>query len=562
MEAEIYQHAMTLFFAALLASLFLTPRTASLAKRCGAVDSPDGFRKVHSRAVTRLGGIAIALSMLGVLLSAPGRSAGAMPAFLSGAVVIVLVGFFDDLSPVPTWAKFLGQVAGASTFVSVSGIRLEGLGDLFGTGPIDVGPIAPYLTVFCMVGVMNALNLSDGLDGLAGGIGTIVCSFFAIFAFRRNDPAVLYISVALLGALFGFLRYNTFPAKLFMGDSGSLLLGYTLSAMAVSLVQPRGGDSLAPVTVAGVLALPVIDTLLVMARRLWHRQSPFLPDKTHLHHRLIDLGLPHAAVVPILYLAVASFGLLSWAMRGEPEWARLAAIVALGVAVYGSVFLFQHFHGPVVVRVPGPGADPRWGDGRFAVRLSGWMGKTVPFVTWFIALGLILPAAVSPGVSPVAGVVALGMAGFLVVLFPWRSQRVDSGICFGLIYASCVCMLGILHFLPAASSWVGKYLNGFSAVVLVWVFLKMKVQSGHKKVMLVSGFEALLIGGSLFVPVVLVPAAGYGNSIRDPLLMACLESIPLLFALKILVRKQLRRNTVIVGGLLAGLVVLGLKGAF
>jgi UDP-GlcNAc:undecaprenyl-phosphate GlcNAc-1-phosphate transferase len=558
MESDILKHALLLFFVALITSLFLTPHTEKLAEWIGAVDSPDANRKVHSRAVTRLGGIAMAIALLGALLLGADFSRG-LTAFIAGAVVVVLVGFLDDLSPMRSTVKFAGQVAGASVFVLSSGFRLDSLGDLFASGPIATGALAPVLTVFCMVGVMNALNLSDGLDGLAGGISTIACIFFGIFAYLQGDHLSLWITVALLGSLFGFLRYNTFPAKLFMGDSGSLLLGYTLAAVAVILVQKDGVIPLAPVTVAGVLALPVIDTLFVMIRRLLHRQNPFHPDKTHLHHRLLGLGLPHAAVVPILYGATASFGSMAWGLRAFPEWVQFAAIVLLGAAVNLATFSLRRVRGlfPAAVSKENPGMSR---DDRIVVRITVWMGRSVPLISWFIALGLCLPALLSPDVPARAGVVAFGMAAFMLALYPWRSQRVNSGICYGLMYASCVCMMGILHFLPASATWLGRYLNVFSGIVLVWVLLKMKVQRRHKKVMLISGFEALLIGVSLFVPTVLVPAAGFGEPVRNALLMACLESIPLLLALKILVRKQPRRNYVMAGSLLVGLIFLGVKG--
>jgi len=156
---------------------------------------------------------------------------------------------------------------------------------------------------------MNALNLADGLDGLAGGISAIAAIFLGLFAYLSVDWVALWILLALVGSLFGFLRYNTHPAKLFMGDTGSLLLGYTLSAAAVMLVRNDPvGIHLAPVTVAAVLALPITDTLLVMSRRLRHGQNPFSPDRTHLHHQLLELGFPHAVVVRILYLSAGAFG--------------------------------------------------------------------------------------------------------------------------------------------------------------------------------------------------------------------------------------------------------------
>ncbi|HEY3488852.1 MAG TPA: MraY family glycosyltransferase [Candidatus Deferrimicrobiaceae bacterium] len=556
-DPAVYREAALLFFVSLLVSLFITPRTAWLARFLGAVDSPDHARKIHSRAIPRLGGMAIAAALLGALLMAR-HGSWTLIAFGAGAVAVVAVGFLDDLYILRPVVKFLGQVIAATLFVRLGGFELESVGNLFGFGPIETGIFAPAFTVFCMVGVMNALNLSDGLDGLAGGIAAIACVFFGLFALLSRDGDGLLVSVALLGALIGFLRYNTFPARLFMGDSGSLLLGYSLACLAVAGVHPGGAVPLDPVTVAGVLALPILDTLLVMARRFWHRQNPFLPDKTHLHHRLLTLGLPHGAVVPVLYGAMASFGLISWAMREQPEPLQLLAILAFGGAIYGTVFLAQRLHWRRNAADAGFGT--RGAGGKTTAWIAVVMGKTVPCMSWVIALGLLLPALAVFGVPGRAGVVAFGIAAFMMALFPWRSQRVDSGICFGIIYVACVCLLGILHFLPSAPVWLDNYLSALCGIVLIWVLSIMKLQAGHKKIMLISGFEALLIGVTIFVPTVLVPAVGMGENVRNALLMACLESIPLLLALKILVRKQPRRNFVIATSLLAALVSLGLKG--
>ncbi len=296
-----------IFFPALLLSLWLTPVVNQCSLCLNAVDLPDE-RKVHEKAVSRMGGVAM---VAGLLLSLAFFTPmdRTMLAFLAGVLLVAATGFLDDVYHLPPVAKFAGEIAAAATFIFLGGVSIQELGDLFCTGEIACGRIGPMLTIFCMVGVMNALNLADGLDGLAGGISAIAAIFLGLFAFLSANPVPLWFLVALVGSLFGFLRYNTHPAKLFMGDTGSLLLGYSLSAAAVLLVQNHpAGIHLAPVTVAAVLALPISDTMMVMIRRLRHGENPFRPDRTHLHHQLMELGLPHAVVVQILYLSTAAFG--------------------------------------------------------------------------------------------------------------------------------------------------------------------------------------------------------------------------------------------------------------
>jgi UDP-GlcNAc:undecaprenyl-phosphate GlcNAc-1-phosphate transferase len=539
----------------MLLSLFLTPVAIRISFRLNAIDHPDE-RKVHASAVSRLGGVAmVAALVLPILLFR--NMDRTLAAFLAGAVIVAATGFLDDIFHIPPAAKFAGEILAAAVFVFASGLSLEVLGDFQGIGEIHTGFLAPGVTIFCMVGVMNALNLSDGLDGLAGGISAIACTFLGIFAYLGQDWLPLSILVALFGSLLGFLRYNTHPANLFMGDTGSLVLGYSLSAVSIMLVQNDGtGIYLSPVTVAAVLTLPILDTLLVMLRRIWHGGNPFHPDKTHLHHRLLNLGLPHAVVVPILYICTASFGFQAWFFRSYPDWTAFAALLALGAVIYGSVFLAQRI-------------KSRWGERinfkespraeRPESLPSRVMGNSARGVGWLIAIGLFVPTIVLGSVPRTLSLAALAASGFVAVLFPWKSRRSRSGICCGLTYAACACLIAILQVSPDAPRWLYAYLAVLSALVMVWVLLKMRYR-GHKEILLFSSFEILLIGASLFIPFVLVPTFGLGEGIRRTMITVCLESISFLMATKILIRHRPGRDYVIAGFFLFALVILGAKG--
>ncbi len=327
------------FITALFLSLSIVPATMVLARKVGAVDVPKD-RSSHSVPTTRLGGLGIALSLiLSILLFLPLSSF--TWALLAGLLVIVVTGVVDDIVDIgPRW-KFVGQIVAAGSFVLLDGGSLVNLGDFLGSGEITLGLLAVPFTVFCMVGGMNALNLSDGLDGLAAGIAAIAAMFFAYFSWHAGASDLLLVCVALLGALVGFLRYNSYPAKLFMGDCGSLTLGYVLAALLVSGSQ-REGPHVPLVAWAMVLALPLLDTLLVMARRMRYGHSPFSPDRTHLHHRLLTLGLSHPAVVAVMYVAMASFGALALVLQDRTDWFRFAALCLTGVMLFGCVAVLQH----------------------------------------------------------------------------------------------------------------------------------------------------------------------------------------------------------------------------
>ncbi len=550
----LHNHLALLFFPALLLSLWLTPIIIRCSFRLNAIDRPND-RKVHTEAVSRLGGAAMVAGLVLPLafFSPLDRT---MSAFLAGVVLITATGILDDVYRIPPVAKFAGEIAASGAFVFLSGISIQEFGDLFRTGEISCGRLGPIVTIICMVGVMNALNLSDGLDGLAGGIGAIACIFLGLFAYLSADWTSLWILLVLLGSLFGFLRYNTYPANLFMGDTGSLLLGYTLSATSVMLVHDGStGMHLSPTMVAGVLALPITDTLLVMSRRARRGQNPFLPDRTHLHHRLLDLGFPHSVVVPILYLGAGAFGVQAWFLREAPDWGQFATVVILAALVHGAVYALQRFG----FRWKGADASVPCRTEADYPGMARVMGKSVRLAAGAIAIGLAIPIVALPAVPTAIGGIAMAVLVFVAVLFPWRAQHSRSSVVYGLMWFACLCLLALLQAAPGSAGWVPAYLAVLSAVVLLWVLLKMKYR-GHRQIVRISSFELLLLGVALFVALVMVPALHLGDGLRNMLLAVFLESVAFLLAMKILIRRQPRRNSMIAVGFLLALALIVAKG--
>ncbi len=553
---ELLQHnyLASIFFPALLLSLWLTPVVIRHSFRLNAVDYPND-RNVHDKPISRMGGatMVVGLVLPLVFFTPMDRT---MVAFLVGVFIIAATGFLDDVYHIPPVAKFAGEIVAAGAFVFLSGISIQEFGDLFGIGEISSGRLGPLLTIFCMVGVMNALNLSDGLDGLAGGISAIACIFLGLFAYLSAEWGVFWILLALLGSLFGFLRYNTYPANLFMGDTGSLLLGYTLSVSAVILVRnDHTGMHLTPTMVAGVLALPITDTLLVMFRRFRHGENPFLPDRTHLHHRLLALGFPHAVVVPILYLSAGAFGLQVWFLREAPDWVQFAAVVLLAALIHGGVYTLQR-------------VGYRW-KGREAPGLShedlvhSWiarvMGKSVRLAAGAILIGIVIPLVALPVVPRVFSGIAIAAIVFVAALFPWRAQRSRPSVAYALMWFACLSLLALLQAIPGSPDWVPGYLAVLSAIVLLWVLLKMKY-CGHREIIQISSFELLLLSIVLFAALVMVPALHMGDGLRNMLFAVSLESVAFLLAMKILIHRQQRRNSMVVAGFLLALALIVAKG--
>lgn len=324
----------------LILTMLLMPFVMKLAVAANIVDLPDE-RKIHTDEIPRLGGIAftIAFAVSCILFL---QIDTLLFAFLAGLLIILLTGLADDIWHIRPALKFAGEIIASLIFILYGGAELKGFGDLIGIGPIETGIFAVPITVFCMIGVMNALNLVDGLDGLAGGISAIACLFFAYFSFISGQGLNLALSVSLFGCLIGFLYFNTYPAKIFMGDTGSLVLGYSLSAICVLSQKLDSDIPVLPISMALILALPIADTLWVMSKRALMGKSPFMPDNTHLHHKLLTLNLSHSGVVVVLYGCMFIFGFLAVSMQPMLEWIQFAIGIGSIIFLYMTVAILQH----------------------------------------------------------------------------------------------------------------------------------------------------------------------------------------------------------------------------
>lgn len=321
-----------IFLTTLLASVLITalavPLLSRLAFRCRLVDVPDE-RKVHSHPIPRVGGLAMALGTLMPIWYWVGREPFAF-AYVAGVSVLIPFGLLDDLFDLrPVW-KLVGQIAAASITVFLGGVKITSLGTILPDGLLLQDPVAFPLTIFVIVGVTNAINLADGLDGLAGGISLLSLCCISYLAFLQADITIGIIALALAGATFGFLRYNTYPANIFMGDVGSQFLGFSNIVLALSLTQ--GATALSPLLPLLLLGFPVLDTLTVMAGRIARGISPFTADKTHFHHVLLSLGFKQSESVMIIYLIQVSLITLGFFLRFHPDTLLLAGYLLFSLS--------------------------------------------------------------------------------------------------------------------------------------------------------------------------------------------------------------------------------------
>jgi UDP-GlcNAc:undecaprenyl-phosphate GlcNAc-1-phosphate transferase len=297
------------YFGAAFLAILLTPWVIRLARRIGAMDQP-GLRGVHERPIPRIGGVAIFLSAIGPILAllaldpsvaeASRNVPRPLVALLGSSTLMFLVGLADDLKDVPARRKLLAELLLAGLLCG-AGVRVSSIA-LTRECVLDLGGWGWLLTVAWIVGITNAVNLSDGLDGLAAGVCAIACGVIAIFAIRNGQAVLAIFMLALLGSLCGFLLFNFHPARIFMGDSGSLFLGFTIGACsAMCAAQSAALVGLALPALA--LGIPIFDTLFAALRRFLEDRSIFAPDRSHFHHRLLELGLQQRHAVILIYVA-------------------------------------------------------------------------------------------------------------------------------------------------------------------------------------------------------------------------------------------------------------------
>ena len=284
----------------------IMPVIMKIASHVGALDIPNK-RKVHKAPIPRMGGLGIYLGfLLGYMLF--GSESIKMNAILIGSFIVVITGFIDDIRPVPAKYKFLGQLAAALVIPLYGGIVLQDI-SAFGFY-LNFGVFSIPVTIIFIVAIMNCINLIDGLDGLAGGISAIYFLMIGIIAIMFNSSSLdVVLAFIMLGATLGFLVHNFNPAKIFMGDSGSLFLGYIIAV--ISLLGYKNITFTSLIVPIFLLAIPIMDTLFAIIRRLLKHESITMPEKNHLHHQLLKLNFSVRKTVFVIYLIDILFAIAS-----------------------------------------------------------------------------------------------------------------------------------------------------------------------------------------------------------------------------------------------------------
>jgi UDP-GlcNAc:undecaprenyl-phosphate GlcNAc-1-phosphate transferase len=325
------------FVIAMVVTVALVPLLVRAAGRLRVLDEPTS-RKVHAQPIPRVGGIAMAVgTLLPLSLWLPLDST--LMAYLLAVIVLLAFGVCDDRFTLNVPIKVAGQLCAVLIVMLAGHVSIDTL--MLGERIALPEWLGSSLTMLFLLGITNAINLSDGLDGLAGGTTLLCCAALALLAHNWDLRFVETVSVVLMGAIVGFLRFNTYPARIFMGDAGSQFLGFSVGVLSILLTQ-QGATPISTAVPLLLLGLPIIDTLAVMVRRLWSGHSPFTADRKHFHHRLIALGLDHHEAVVVIYAVQCVLLLLAWQLRFESDLLIVAVFLGFAIGFTATLVLLEH----------------------------------------------------------------------------------------------------------------------------------------------------------------------------------------------------------------------------
>ncbi len=471
--------------------MVLIPPLMRGAARMGALDLPNE-RKVHTEALPRVGGIAmVAGAVLPIILWVPlGPQA---VGFLVGVAVLLVFGVMDDRLDLDYRWKLVGQLVAALAVVVYGGVVIDRLTFL---GIETLPPwFAVPLTLFFIVGITNAINLSDGLDGLAGGTTLLTLGAVAVMAYLAGSSELVVMSFSVMGAILGFLRFNTHPARLFMGDTGSQFLGFSAGVLTILLTQ-EANAALSPVLPIMLLGLPILDTLTVMVQRIYEGRSPFSADKNHLHHRLLALGLDHYEAVTVIYLLMSALVAGAFLLRYESDGLILLVYLVFCAVLTGGLrlasargwHLSEH-------RGQAPSTLARWVA---YLRVTGLL-HVGPVYVLRVAIPLVLFAgAMLPvSISPDFGVASLAllMAALVSMWRGWTPTNVGAR---AVIYIACAFAVYLLNTSPWGQGEYARYLDGY--FLLLAPVIAIGIRFSDTEVFRVTPLDLLVILMALAVP--------------------------------------------------------------
>jgi len=327
------------FITAFLLTFRVIPSIISIAKKKKLYDIPDN-RKSHTESIPRLGGISIFAGLIfSIILWTPFNSLGDLQYILSAFIIIFLIGAKDDIDPISPMKKFGAQIIAAFILVFQANVRISELYGILGIHEISFA-WSVALSIFVIIAIINAFNLIDGVNGLAGTVALLVSIVFGFLFYKVDRIELAIVAFAMAGSIVAFLNYNYTPAKIFMGDTGSLLLGLVSAVLAIKFFEINKEQSnplliieSGPVFAVSVLIIPIFDTIRVMILRIIKGKSPFHPDRNHIHHLLLDIGFSHMQVTFILVYINMLFIYIAYEFRRVDNNILFLAIIAIALTL-------------------------------------------------------------------------------------------------------------------------------------------------------------------------------------------------------------------------------------
>src|SRR3990167_8705473 len=485
--------------ATLITALFMTvvmiPYLMRYAGALGLVDLPNE-RKIHFHSVPRIGGVAIVIAFLVpfvIWFPKTQEFAG----IIAGVVLLFLFGVWDDRRDISYRLKFGGQLLAALAVVAVGDIRIEWIP--FYSQPLESVWISWALTIFCLLAITNAMNLADGLDGLAGGASILSFGLVGLLSYQSGSYPLVLTTCAVAGSILGFLRFNSHPARIFMGDTGSQFLGFILGVQVILLTQ-KVNTAMSSALPRLILGLPVIDTMSVMVKRIASGRSPFSPDKNHIHHRLLQMGLSHYETVVVLYFIQFAFIFLAYLLRFHIDDVVLAAF-----ALYSALLL-------VVIQLALNGDWVR----RHAVNMDNlrvFLARPFTRLSEKSGLNILLQSAL---------VLVIPLYSFYAV---FKSGRLSPDI--GALAVVLALMMGVNIVTPAKRGWLDA-IGMYTACALI-AYLGYAPGQPDFWLFAVDWFLGLLLGFAVWLSVMVTNHRMFETSPLDFLVLLLTILVPLLF---------------------------------
>ncbi len=533
------------FLIAISLSMMLIPLLVRIAPAIGLVDLP-GPRKIHTDVVPRVGGIAIFLgSMIPLLIWLPKTQL--FYALLAALLVLFLFGVWDDKSDIDFRAKFLGQIAAATILVYGGDIYIHQF-PFFEDNEIPQG-LTRIFTVILLVGVTNAVNMADGLDGLAGGTSLLAVGCMTVTAYLAQDVHVVIFGLALIGATLGFLRFNTYPARLFLGDSGSQLLGFCSGVICI-LVTQRSNTALSPMMAVLVLGLPLLDVLTVMAIRISEGRSPFSADKKHIHHMFLDVGFSHREAVYVVYTIQIALVLTAFLLRYATDELLLLVYMVFCITLLSMIALAKHRVGAVSMWV--------MGSQRFLARIGIDAELGVYRKFSYQTIRVILSAILIIGVSSIADIPEdFGLMAVLLLVMLIPSLLIRNAFTNTIVRLCLYVTAGFVVYFIELAQQDGVIVANYLPVLflIVGVAVAFLIRMAGSSVREFSALDFLLLAMAVIVS--LFPEAKVMDGIDAKMVI---EIVVLFYAVDVLFNRRDRLEKFVLASTSVALLIIVFKG--